>query len=335
MGARLVIGSQQWPLKPGFRASDLPNSDWAQAVGRAVERWFSVAEVVAFRTSGSTGVPKEVVHQKEAMQASAERTIEALDLRAGTTAWLAMPVEFVGGFMMVVRAIVGEWTLVASEPRVNLIAPEGIDFVALTPLQARENRSELQKVKKVLLGGAPAGGSDWGGEEVWESFGMTETVSHIALRKLKPGGANPAFETVRDVTVAANEIGCLTIEAPHLFSGKLVTRDEVEVLSPRCFLWKGRTDEVINTGGLKVHPSEVEAAAREVVDVPCVAFGLPHETLGEQVVLALHGQGTEEEAEKIRLRLVELLPRHHAPKRVEYRTLEQTPSGKWIRPHQH
>jgi len=244
-----------------------------------------------------------------------------------------MPVAFVGGFMMVVRAVVGGWTLVATEPRVTLLAPEGIDFVALTPLQARANRIELEKVKKVLLGGAPAGGSNWGGGEVWESFGMTETISHIALRRLKPKSAFPAFEVVRDVTVSSDANGCLVIEAPHLFAGKLFTRDEVEVLSPRHFLWKGRSDEAINTGGLKVHPSEVEAAAREVVDFPCVAYGAPHDALGEQVVLALHGQGTEEEAEQIRRVLVERLPRHHAPKRVEFRTLEQTPSGKWIRPH--
>ena len=107
MSGRLVIGGREWPLEPGLRAADLPGEEWAQAIGRAVETWFSEAATVELRTSGSTGEPRVVVHGKEAMRASAERTAEALGLGGGTGGWLVMPVGFVGGFMMLVRAIEG------------------------------------------------------------------------------------------------------------------------------------------------------------------------------------------------------------------------------------
>ncbi len=332
MSGRLVIGGREWPLTAGLRAADLPGEAWAQAIGRAVETWFSEEATVELRTSGSTGRPRPVVHGKEAMRASAERTAEALGLGEGTVAGLVMPVEFVGGFMMLVRAIEGGWTLWASEPKVGVVAPEGTEFLALTPLQARASGAGIAGVGKVLLGGAAAGEGEWAGREVWESFGMTETVSHVALRRLRPGPAERAFRTVRGVTVEANGEGCLVVRAPHLFEGALVTRDVVEVVAPDRFVWKGRADDVINSGGLKVHPEEVEAAAADVVQRPCRAYGEPHAELGQQVVLAVHGEGTPEEAEAIRAALVAILPRNRAPRRVEFRNLDQTPSGKWIRP---
>lgn len=332
MGARLVIGGREWPLTAALRAEDLPGEAWAQAVGRAVGRWFDGSDEVALRTSGSTGAPRTVVHGKEAMRASAERTAEVLGLKVGTRALLAMPVEFVGGFMMLVRAIEGGWRLEAVEPRARVVAPEGTEFAALTPMQARASGEGVKGVGKLLLGGAPAEGGMRTAGEVWESFGMTETISHIAVRRLWPEPVEPAFRVVRGVEVRTDAAGCLHVRAPHLFAGELATRDVVELAGAGAFVWKGRADDVINSGGVKVHPEEVEAAAGQITPRPCRAYGAPHPDLGFEVVLAVHGTGTSAEAEALRLALHELLPKHHAPRRVEFRVLDTTPSGKWKRP---
>jgi O-succinylbenzoic acid--CoA ligase len=331
--AQLIIGGVRWDLSEDLRASELPDDSWAQAIGKAVENWFDASDTIELYTSGSTGSPKPIRHRKEAMVESAKRTSEALELQPGTRAWLVMPVEFVGGFMMLVRAIEGGWNLWASEPKLALELPqESLDFAAMTPLQATASRPALKGIDQVLLGGAPTGEGYEAKSKVWESFGMTETISHIALRRLWPTPSEVAFQPLRGVRVSVDDSGCLVLDAPHLGVVDLHTNDEVELEEQGGFIWKGRKDEVINTGGVKVHPEAIEYAASQLDSRPCRAYGAPHPNLGQEVVLAVHGTGSPEEAEVLRLALLNRLPKHHAPKRVEFRTLDQTPSGKWIRP---
>lgn len=289
------------------------------------------------RTSGSTGAPKRIEISKEAMRESARRTGAVLGLGEGTRALWVLPAGFVGGFMMLVRAAELGWTLMYDgPPRARIEVPAGgVDFCACTPMQLATSGG-LSGVGTLLLGGSPvmSGLSFEGVGRVFESFGMTETVSHIAVRQLWPEEES-WFACVPGVEVARDEAGCLVVRAPHLFEGRLVTRDVVEVDGRTKFRWVGRADDVINSGGVKVHPAEVERALAGIVPAPFVVAGRPHEVLGNEVVLVVNGErpaGAEELETRWLREAAKILHKFDVPRAVVWRNLDQTQSGKWKRP---
>ena len=334
MVGELRIGDRAWALSADEDFSGLP-----KGVREVVEAWFDARrDVMVLRTSGSTGAPKRIEISKEAMRESARRTAEALDLWAGTLAWWVLPPAFIGGCMMLVRAAELGWTLLYDEPTAKLVVPAGgVDFCACTPMQLLASGG-LSGVKTLLLGGSPVRGELplAGVTSVYMSFGMTETVSHIALKRIQPD-PEAHFTCVRGVKVSANAQGCLVVEAPHLLMKPLVTRDVVEILSYQTFRWLGRADHAINSGGVKVHPESVELALMGTVGVGFVVTSRPHPTLGEEVVLVADladpMAGPSKGKEETWLRAARaMLPKHHAPRAVVWHNLDKTETGKWIRP---
>jgi O-succinylbenzoic acid--CoA ligase len=308
-------------------------------------------EELVFTTSGSTGAPVAWGHPRARLVASADRTL-ASPLLAGLApaeagapplrALLAMPARFVGGWMMVVRAWRAGWELTLVEPRAT---PEWreedapFDFVALTPMQALALGPRLAAFRRVLLGGAavPPSAAWPPTTEVWSSFGMTETASHVALRRLHPH-PEPAFTCLPGVTYSLDGSGALLLRDTHLDLPPLLTRDAAAPgPTPTSFHWLGRLDDVINTGGLKVHPAIVEQHLAPAIGEAFVVFGLPHPTLGQQVAIRIDGPEPDSAAqaqlrERARDALSAYLPKAALPRHWEWAPLERTESGKWKRP---
>jgi O-succinylbenzoic acid--CoA ligase len=309
---------------------------WQRAIVACLEAWFDSSDTVSWTTSGSTGEPRPVRHLKSAVAASAARTSAYFRCGPGTRALCVLPAEFTGGAMFLIRGALHGWHVVALEPRAHPALPAGLrfDFTALTPHQAAHLRPEGDRLGTVLLGGAPSApalAGPWpAGSRVYESFGMAETISHFAVRRLLPD-PEPAF-TCLPGTVVAERDGALAVTDAATGVVDLATRDAVTVFDGgRQFVWLGRLDDAINSGGLKLYPAAIEAALADLIPEPFIAVGRPHPELGSQVVLRIEAPADPERAAELLERSRERLPRHHAPRAVEWGVLPRTGSGKVVR----
>ena len=313
-----------------------------------LEEWFDEGAMVRVKTSGSTGVPKEMRVEKERMRASARMTCEFLGLKRGDCALLCMPVDYIAGKMMVVRAVERGMRLYSVVPSGHPLSDEslgkgswvvggdcgvaggvGFDFVAMVPmqvyntLQVEEERERLRSVRHLLIGG---GAIDEKMErelrdfpcKVWSSYGMTETLSHIAMRKISGSGASLWYKTLPGVSIKTTEEGCLVIDAPAICAEKLTTNDIIEMKNDE-FRVVGRRDNVICSGGIKIQAEEVEAVLRPFLECDFAISKRKNERFGEVVVLVSEG-GEEKEMRRV---CEKVLPRYCQPK--EYIIIKEIP----------
>lgn len=257
--------------------------------------WRNDRPTVLVHTSGSTGKPKPMLAEKRRMEASARITCGFLGLHEGDTALLCMPLDYIAGKMMVVRALTCGLRLIAVEP-CGMPSWEGdIDFAAMVPLQVwnllhdAEGRERLQTIRHLIIGGGAIDNALARmlmglPSQVWSTYGMTETLSHIALRKLNGPGASEWYTPFDGVHISLNAEGCLVIDAPLVHDGALVTNDIAELEHGR-FRILGRKDNVVCSGGIKIQIEEVERLLRTHLDVPFMVTKAPDEKLGELLVL--------------------------------------------------
>ena len=238
------------------------------------------------QTSGSTGAPKTLALSRAMIYGSARATLDAFELVPGSTAALVLPAKYIGGFMMVVRAFIGQLTLHLCEPRALPEVPEGLDFVSMTPAQfiALQEAGKRIKVKTLLLGGsALASRFDSASYQgVYLGYGMTETASHVALRPL----GSPIYTAVGSTEFSVNTDECLCISAPHLGIAQLQTQDRVRLLDKKRFHYEGRLDHVINSGGIKLHPEKFESVC-DAHSIQAVMSAKGHERYGQVPVMVL------------------------------------------------
>ena len=313
-----------------------------------LEAWNNASETVLVHTSGSTGEPKPMLVEKRRMLASARRTNDFLGLKEDDTALLCMSLDYIAGKMMVVRAIERGLQLVSVEPSGHPLSNQHfsflishslfpLDFAAMVPmqvynsLQVEEERQRLMQIKHLIIGG---GAIDEGlaaelksfPNAVWSTYGMTETLSHIALRRLNGPDASEWYTPFPSVKVALNEEGCLVIDAPEVCSERLVTNDIAEVKqgdgsfvtsrdvtkepSP-CFTFRilGRKDNVICSGGIKIQAEEVERQLHSHLREPYLITKRRDEKFGEVVVLL-----TEGSVDEARLVCERILPKYYQPR---------------------
>lgn len=343
MSPRIHIAGQWWPLQKDKLTllKESCTEAWEREAVQVLTDWWSEGAEMTSLTSGSTGSPKPIVHAKKAMVESAERTIRFFKLLPGTQAVLVLPARFIGGKMMIIRALVGGWDIKIERPGA---LPEGVvpcDFIAMTPAQATalvEHRPKAwEQLGTVLLGGSAVDDSLIqqmpAGPKVFESFGMTETISHFALRQLVPI-QEAAFQCLEGFEVVQTEDSVLEIVFPN---GKhLKTNDAVKVTGASAFEWLGRRDDVINSGGIKIHPAQIERALASLIPGPFKVYGEYHATWGTQLVLRVHATAPPANASQLEAEWTAWakrhLPPHHSPKRIEWKELKQTGSGKWLRP---
>lgn len=261
--------------------------------------WHSPSPTILVHTSGSTGKPKPLLVEKKRMEASARLTCEVLALKPGDSALLCMPLDYIAGKMMVVRSIVGKLNLVCVEPSGHPLKGlnEAPVFAAMVPMQVYnslkvdEERRLLCEIKHLIIGGG-AVSKEMAAElhtlpnAVWSTYGMTETLSHIALRRLNGNEASEWYEPFESVDVALNDEGCLMINAPLVCSKTLITNDIAEIAPDgRHFRIRGRKDNVICSGGIKMQIEEIEAKLHPHVNVPFIITKRKDEKFGETVVM--------------------------------------------------
>jgi len=259
--------------------------DWAQEIQSLIVKFQENNDFLVFQTSGSTGVPKKIVHPKSRLIASAKRTLDFFDLKEGSSAVLVLPAQFTGGAMMVIRTLVGGLKLHVVQPTLTPEIPDDVDFLPCTPAQYRclERTQDLADFKgTVLLGGAsvPTNMSS-NGKVVYVGYGMTETASHVALRLLE----EEYYNALDGVQFSLNE-GCLCISDELLNINRLVTNDIVSALDGDRFMVAGRTDHTINSGGLKINPEQLEEVFNQY-DEGCCLSSIPDDDFGERLVLVL------------------------------------------------
>ena len=318
--------------------------------------WHNDSPTVLVHTSGSTGKPKPMLVEKRRMEASARITCKFLGLKEGDTALLCLPLDYIAGKMMVVRALTCGLQLASVEPsghplnnvQSSILNAQSSMFnlqcsmfnlqyslVAMVPLQVwnslqvPEERERLMQIRHLIIGGGAI--NDELAEAlkdfpnaVWSTYGMTETLSHIALRRLNGPERSEWYTPFEGVEVSLNEDNCLCIDAPAVHDGLLVTND-IAVLENGRFRILGRKDNVICSGGVKIQIEEVERLLRAHVRVPYMITKVPDTRLGEAVVLLT----TTADAESLRDICHQVLPAYWCPRHyLSVESLPMTATGK-------
>ena len=274
-----------------------------------LDEWHDGSPTLLVHTSGSTGKPKPLWVEKRRMEASARITCGFLGLRQGDTALLCMPLDYIAGKMMVVRALTCGLRLISVEPSAHPMKgldDSPIDFAAMVPLQVvrtlevHEERERLLRVRHLIIGG---GAIDEELEQalqdfphaVWSTYGMTETLSHIALRRINGAQRDDHYTPFEGVGISLNDEGCLVIDAPAVCPTPLTTNDRALLAADgRRFRILGRRDNVICSGGIKLQTEEIERKLRPRIHVPFMVTKRRDAALGEALVLLVESNDTEQ-----------------------------------------
>ncbi len=307
--------------------------DWKLGVYHFILDFLDESSVILQQTSGTTGAQKNVELPKDSMLASAKNTIKFFQLEQKDVAVLCLPIQYIAGKMMVVRALVGEMNLKLLEPSgtPDFSGLSKIDFCAMVPMQAIQllEKKLWPNIKTLILGGAETGKElleqlQQLETRVFETYGMAETCSHVALKRLNGVGAEDFFSALADVQLSIDERECLVIEAGFL-PEKVVTNDRVEMSESYRFRWLGRFDNVINSGGLKIQPEVMEGQFQAILNKPCAVLGSPDEKLGQKIVLVLETSENETQKQVIG-KLSSHFERKLLPKKVYF--LQKFPRNK-------
>jgi len=304
-----------------------------------IKEWFSESKTVKIQSSGSTGIPKVFDIEKSKMLNSAEMTCDFLGLEVGNIALTCLPIEYISGKMMVVRSILRKLKLKTVEPSTNPLEDitQEIDFCAMTPLQVENSLDQLHLIKKLIIGGASVSETlknkisqtlqlSNTPTQIFETYGMSETLSHIALKQIFPN-QEYWFSVFDGVEISLDERNCLKIFAPKLNSEVLQTNDLVKINGKNQFRFLGRIDNVINSAGAKIFPEELEKLVKQTIPNEVVFLGLEDEKLGQKLVLIIEGQ--ESEAINQQLSTIKYKKSFHKPKEIIFvEAIPRTPNGK-------
>ncbi|MBX3095746.1 MAG: AMP-binding protein [Fimbriimonadaceae bacterium] len=308
MGSESLEFAVKWPIVvEGESYPDLESLRRSAVRRDVLDHLVQLADPVQthleVRSSGSTGEPKMFSVPKPKAWISAEATASALDLRCGDRVLLALDPGPIGGRMVLVRALALGLELSYCDAASLPVRPEDgeeFDLVSVVPRQLAmlltHAPERLARMGKILVGGAPLSPEL---EQqchsipvpIWQTFGMTETLSHVALRRLNGDSRSQVYEATGEVRFSVDTESRLIIHAPQALTDPLVTNDVVRLISPTSFEWRGRADFVINSGGLKISPEELEAElAKFFPGRDFAVVGVPDEEWGERVELVVVGE---------------------------------------------
>ena len=316
-----------------------PKTEFEKQVLSYLTTWFDDSATVKVQTSGSTGTPKVFDVEKKRMRHSAKKTNDILGLKNGDSAMLCLPVDYISGKMMVVRAIERNLKLVVKTPSINPLIDlnEKITFCAMSPLQVENALDKIHLIKIIIIGGAAVSAtlknkirkqlnSQIEPTRLYETYGMSETLSHIALKEIYPTQVK-YFSVLDDIEISIDERGCLQIFAPKLNPELIITNDLVEVKNRKSFKFLGRIDHVINSAGLKIYPEQLESLVKQEIDNELVFLGIADEVLGQKLVLLIEGE--ENESITKRLDHISYPTKNHQPKEIIFiKNFPRIPNGK-------
>ena len=320
---------------------------WEKEIYLFIRDWFSPADSIIVSTSGSTGSPKKIELKKKHMVASAKATLSFFNLRECDNAWLCLPVKYIAGKMMIVRSIVGNLNLLYSEPNSlpSIKESQEVAFAAMLPnqvfglLNTTTGKQQLLKIETLLIGGAAISDKledmlqDIPDIVAWHSYGMTETITHIALRKISGNNRVIRYHTMKGINVSANIDNQLIVDAPVIGVENLVTNDIVDLFDDGSFNVIGRADNVIVSGGVKLFPEVIEKEMRYFVPNSFFVGSIPDEKLGEQLILLVEGEvDNSNQPDMLMNKFKKNLGKFEVPKEIVYLSeFLRTETGKIMR----
>lgn len=312
--------------------------------------WLNGSEEFELKTSGSTGVPKNIIVSRRQMEESSRLTTKKLGLVPGDTSFICLDTAYIGGKMMLVRSFEQKMNMVIVSPSSDPFADmdeKHFDFTALIPMQMQkilQNKPEkigiLNRMKAIIVGGGVinhhlANAIQQVKAPVYATYGMTETVSHIALRKINTPDKMDYFEAFKELKIDQDERGCLTVSGELTNNEVIKTNDLVEIIDKKRFRWLGRIDNVINSGGVKVHVEQLEDRIERLnMNIlngrRFIIVGMKDDLLGERVTLLVEGKPFQKNDESLLLtELNRVVPAYHHPKAVFYLPeFKETDTGK-------
>lgn len=316
-----------------------PQTESEKKVFFFLKEWLSDSLTVKVQTSGSTGTPKIFEIEKKKMLNSAKMTCNFLGLNENNYALICLPVEYISGKMMVVRAFERKLNLITAEPSLKPLENLNteIDFCAMTPLQVENSLDKIHFIKNLIIGGAAVSESlktkimqtlqhSTIQMKIYETYGMSETLSHIALKEIYPIQDN-YFTIFEGVSISSDERGCLKIFAPNLNNEQLQTNDLVEIKSNNLFRFLGRIDNVINSAGAKIFPEQLEALVKKKIPNEAVFMGVKDESLGQKLIAVIEGEKSNDLIKRIDE--IQFEKSFHKPKEIIFvDDIPRTPNGK-------
>ena len=311
---------------------------YERILGDFLTDWLNADDFIIARTSGSTGNPKNIKLLKEHMVNSAIATGDFFDIYPGDKALLCLPGNYIAGKMMLVRAIILGLEIDLTEPTLSPIFDymTPYAFCSMLPSQLTNMVNYVGNIKNILVGGAvvsrklKARIQDCP-SNIFETYGMTETITHIAARRLNNFDRSPLkeeewhfFTTLPNVSISQDLRGCLVIDAPFVSSHELITNDVVKLHSERTFEWLGRIDNAINSGGVKIFPETVENKLSNHIKQRFFIAQQEDDTLGEKLILIIEGDPF-----KVDKSIFKSLDKFEVPKEIYFLPkFENTFSGK-------
>ena len=315
---------------------------WKRAIYNFLRDWYAPTTIIEMLTSGSTGKPKQIHVKKSHMVNSATATLQALGIHQQGKALLILPATYIAGKMMIVRAIVGGLDLITAPPHLQWSAMN-IPYQAyllvavvpaqLTDLMQADDKTFLDNITHLLVGGSMLSTDleQWLSQSkpaIYITYGMTETVSHVALCRVN----TTHYHALPDIEFNQGDDGHLIIKAPALCDTVLHTRDLVQLINKKTFIWLARLDLAINSGGLKIHPEQVEAklsAIMQPLQQRYLIVGLPDDKLGEIVTLVIEGHLNAMMKEKLLTKCRQVCRVYEAPRQIKtIKRFIMTNSGK-------
>jgi O-succinylbenzoic acid--CoA ligase len=286
---------------------------YEKPVGDFLIDWFDEKDYINMYSSGTTGEPKLITIKKQAMVNSALATGAFFGLEAGQKVLHCLPARYVAGKMMFIRGFILGLELDFVEPR---LAPlenndEHYDFAAMVPLQVKNSLNQLEQIKKLIIGGTLIPKSLE--KQIltkkttsWETFGMTETITHIAAKRV----GEKYFSVLPNIMLSQTDDNCLIIKAEGISDDLIITNDIVELYDENQFAWLGRKDNIVNSGGIKLIPERIEEKL-SIIPRRFFITGVNDEDLGQKLILVIEGDSFELDGKTF-----EHLDKHEKPKEI-------------------
>jgi O-succinylbenzoic acid--CoA ligase len=314
------------------------NTDLISKVESFVSAWLNSDDFVETKTSGSTGSPKVIRLKKEKMAASAKMTGTYFSFQSGQKALLCLSPDTIGGKMMILRSFLFGLELYVVDINRNPLEKVdfSVNFAAMVPLQIQsiieKNPEKLNLISQLLIGGANVSSQLEDSLKkfetvAFESFGMTETMSHVAVRKLNQETFQP-FEALPGISFETEQ-NQLIVNAPHLGIEKLNTNDIIDLVDENHFFWQGRADFVINSGGIKFFSEKLERKISHLIEGKFFIASEKDILLGEKIILVLEEIESEARAKSLAELFKSKLDKFEIPKKIYFtETFDETVSGK-------
>lgn len=318
----------------------IENAKSTNAFWNFIKSWLNDNDYIEVKTSGSTGTPKIIRLDKKRMVASAKATGDFFSLKPNDKALLCLPCDYIAGKMMVVRAMVLGLNLYSVEPTSNpleSVENEGFQFGAMIPLQVlnslENNPESFNQIEKVIIGGGVVDNSllqklQTVNNQCFATYGMTETITHVAIKTLNGANKTNLYQALKNVEFSQDNRDCLIINAPYLSEDQIITNDIVKLLSKSSFEWLGRFDNVINTGGIKVNPENIESKIAHLIDTDFFIAAETDAQLGSRVILIIENEGFAN-INSLKKQLQTVLTKFEMPKKIYVLPMfERTETGK-------